>query len=341
MPATVQSAIDPIGWTSTLAGITSKKGTSGARDASAALVRVTPTTAEQTGALHKGSNMTERKSNLSPLPYLNPGFLKSPHARAIRILSEYLEPAERLRRERIRDTIVFFGSARSPSPEQAAQQQLEMDQRSHPEEIATERGSSPERAKTELKLAQYYRDAVELSRRLTEWSQSLTGNHDFIICSGGSGGMMEAANRGASLAGGKTIGFNIELPFEQNVNRYVPKNLVFTFHYFFMRKFWFIYLAKALVIFPGGFGTLDEFFEVLTLIQTRKPRKTMPVVLYGSEYWDDVINFDALARWGTVSSEELQIFHKSDSVNDAYEYLTGILEKLYAAPKGLEQVKLT
>ena len=153
--------------------------------------------------------------------------------------------------------------------------------------------------------------------------------------------MMEAANRGASLAGGKTIGFNIQLPFEQYVNRYIPKNLVFTFHYFFMRKFWFIYLAKALVIFPGGFGTLDEFFEVLTLIQTRKPRKTMPVVLYGNEYWDDVINFDALARWGTVSPEELQIFHKSDSVNDSYEYLTGILENLYAAPKGLEQIKLT
>jgi predicted Rossmann-fold nucleotide-binding protein len=115
--------------------------------------------------------------------------------------------------------------------------------------------------------------------------------------------MMEADNRGASLSGGKTIGFNIELPFEQHVNRYVPKNLVFTFHYFFMRKFWFIYLAKALVIFPGGFGTLDEFFEVLTLIQTRKPRKRMPAVLYGNEYWDNVINFDSIARWGTVSSE--------------------------------------
>jgi uncharacterized protein (TIGR00730 family) len=283
--------------------------------------------------------MTESKSSFSPLPFLNARFLKSPPARVIRILSEYLEPAERLRRERIRDTIVFFGSARSPSPEQATQHQ--MDHRIRAEGITTERGSSSERAKMDLKLAQYYQDAVELSRRLTEWSRSLTGNHDFIICSGGSGGMMEAANRGASLAGGKTIGFNIQLPFEQYVNRYVPKNLVFNFHYFFMRKFWFVYLAKALVIFPGGFGTLDEFFEVLTLIQTRKPRKTMPVVLYGNEYWNDVINFDALVRWGTVSSEELQIFHKSDSVEDSYEYLTGILEKLYTAPKGLEEVKLT
>ena len=153
--------------------------------------------------------------------------------------------------------------------------------------------------------------------------------------------MMEAANRGASLAGGKTVGFNIQLPLEQDVNRYVPPELVFNFHYFFMRKFWFVYLAKALVIFPGGYGTLDEFFEVLTLIQTAKPRKVMPVVLFGTEYWDEVLNFDAMVRWGTASPKDLGIFHKTDSVDDAYRYLTGKLEGLYTTPEGLDQIKLT
>ena len=152
---------------------------------------------------------------------------------------------------------------------------------------------------------------------------------------------MEAANRGASLAGGKTIGMNIELPLEQSVNSYVPPELVFNFHYFFMRKFWFVYLAKALVVFPGGFGTIDEFFEVLTLIQTSKPSKVMPVVLYGNEYWDEVINFDALIRWGTISAKDIQIFHKTDSVDDAYKYVTSKLEELYTTPAGLDQVKLT
>jgi len=152
---------------------------------------------------------------------------------------------------------------------------------------------------------------------------------------------MEAANRGATLARGKTIGLNIQLPEEQAVNSYVPHELAFNFHYFFMRKFWFVYLAKALVIFPGGFGTMDEFFEVLTLIQTKKPRKTMPVVLFGNEYWDDVIDFNAFVRWGTVSAEELRVFYKTDSVDDAYKYLVEKLEGLYTTPEGLEQTKLT
>ena len=286
--------------------------------------------------------MAENKSEISRLSFLNTEFLKSPAARTIRILSEYLEPAERLRRARIRDTIAFFGSARSSSPEQAAQQLAEVNEQiARAGSVSAELSEARTRAETAVRLARYYRDAVDLSRRLTEWSKSLTGNYDFIICSGGSGGMMEAANRGASLAGGKTIGFNIQLPHEQAVNSYVPRELVFNFYYFFMRKFWFLYLAKALVIFPGGFGTMDEFFEVLTLIQTKKPRKTMPVVLFGNEYWDEVINFDAFVRWGTVSAEELQVFYKTDSVDDAYKYLTGKLEGLYTTPEGLEQIKLT
>jgi uncharacterized protein (TIGR00730 family) len=287
--------------------------------------------------------MSEKaKTEFPPLSYLNFDFLNSPTARILRILSEYLEPAERLRRLRVRDTIVFFGSARSPSPEQAAQKldeiRLQIDQAGSE---SVDLSAARKRAEAAVRLARYYQAAVELSRRLTEWSKSLTGNRDFIICSGGSGGMMEAANRGASLAGGKSLGLNIHLPEEQAVNPYVSPDMVFTFHYFFMRKFWFVYPAKALVIFPGGYGTMDELFEVLTLIQTRKPSKTMPVVLFGAEYWDDVIDFDAFVRWGTVSPAELETFYKTDSVDEAFTYLTSRLEELYMTPRGLNQVKLT
>jgi uncharacterized protein (TIGR00730 family) len=286
--------------------------------------------------------MANSKGGSSPLPFLNVGFLQSPAARPIRILSEYLEPAERLRRARVRDTIVFFGSARSRSPEEAAQQLAQVEAAvARVGAVSPELAEAKRQAQTAVKLGRYYQDAMDLARRLTEWSKSLTGHHDFIICSGGSGGMMEAANRGASLAGGKSIGFNIQLPHEQAVNRYVPPDLTFTFHYFFMRKFWFVYLAKALVIFPGGFGTLDEFFEVVTLIQTKKPRKAMPVVLFGTEYWNEVINFDALVRWGVINAEDLEIFYRTESVDDAYEYLTGKLGALYVTPEGLDQIKLT
>jgi uncharacterized protein (TIGR00730 family) len=284
----------------------------------------------------------KKEPQISPLPFLNPDFLKSPAARTIRILSEYLEPAERLRRAGVRDTIVFFGSARSLSPDQAAENLAKIN-----EQIAQMQSASPDlvrartQAETSIRLARYYQNAEDLARRLTEWSKSLSSNHDFIICSGGSGGMMEAANRGASLAGGKTIGFNIELPHEQAVNAYVPHELVFNFYYFFMRKFWFVYLAKALVIFPGGFGTMDELFEVLTLIQTRKPRKAMPVVLFGNEYWDDVIDFDAFVRWGTINATDLDIFYKTDSVDAAFTYVTSKLESIYMTPEGLDQIKLT
>ena len=278
----------------------------------------------------------------SPLAFQNANFLNSPGARPLRILAEYLEPAERLRRARIHDTIVFFGSARSLSPETAAQQLAQVNEQIEREgDVSGELNKARTRAESAVRLARYYQDAVELARRLTLWSKGLTGHRDFIICSGGSGGMMEAANRGAALAGGKTVGLNIQLPHEQGVNSYVDRDLVFNFHYFFMRKFWFVYLAKALVVLPGGFGTMDEFFEVLTLIQTKKPRKTMPVVLFGSQYWDEVLNFDAFVRWGTVTAEDLDIFHKTDSVDDAYAYLTAELGRLYSTPEGLDQIKLT
>ncbi|MFY9557897.1 MAG: LOG family protein, partial [Blastocatellia bacterium] len=230
--------------------------------------------------------------NSPPLSYLNPEFLKSQEARVIRILSEYLEPATRLRRHRIRDTIVFFGSARSVPPEQAARELELVKEGLEPgEETSIEVQAKLAHAEQSIKLARYYNDAMELARRVTEWSKGLTGSHHFIVCSGGSRGMMEAANRGASLARGQTIGLNIQLPLEQEVNQFVSRELIFNFHYFFMRKFWFVYPAKALVVFPGGFGTMDELFEVLTLIQTKKPNKTMPVILFGSEFWDEIINF--------------------------------------------------
>jgi uncharacterized protein (TIGR00730 family) len=280
--------------------------------------------------------------NIPPLPYLNPEFWKSAEARPLRILSEYIEPAARLRQHRVRDTIVFFGSARSVPPEQAAAE-LELVKQgiTSDNELTAEVNAKLAHAEQAIKLARYYNDAVELSRRVTEWSKGLTSHHHFIVCSGGSYGMMEAANRGASMARGQTIGLNIQLPLEQEVNQYVSRELVFNFHYFFMRKFWFVYPAKALVVFPGGFGTFDELFEVLTLIQTKKPSKTMPVILFGTEFWDEVINFDALVRWGVVSAQDLDIFHKTDSVDDAFEYLTSRLEELYLTPKGLEEVKLT
>jgi uncharacterized protein (TIGR00730 family) len=246
-----------------------------------------------------------------------------------------------MRRWRIRDTIVFFGSARSVAPEVAAARVEAVEDRIKQEGTSAELEAELEMTHMAARLSRYYADAVELARRVTEWSKGLTANRHFIICSGGSGGMMEAANRGASEARGKTIGLNIELPFEQLVNQYVSRELIFNFHYFFMRKFWFVYPAKALVVFPGGFGTMDEMFEVLTLIQTKMPRKQMPVVLFGTEFWDEVLNFEALARWGVISRSDLNIFHKTDSVEDAFKYLTGRLEEIYLSPKGLEEVKLT
>ncbi|MBO0862385.1 MAG: LOG family protein [Chloracidobacterium sp.] len=276
------------------------------------------------------------------LSFLNPEFVKSVAARPVRILSEYLEPAERMRRARIRDTIVFFGSARAPSTEEAERRMAGLRAEIEgAEEAPPDLKAELSRAEYDLRMSRYYGDAMELSRRLTEWTKSLTGNRHFIVCSGGSGGMMEAANRGAAMAGGKTVGLHIDLRTEEIVNPYVTPHLVFRFHYFFMRKFWFVYLAKALVTFPGGFGTMDEFFEVLTLIQTKKPRKTMPIVLFGAEFWNEIVNFDALLKWGMISPEDLHLFLMTDSVDEAFNYLTGRLEELYPSEQKLEEVKLT
>jgi uncharacterized protein (TIGR00730 family) len=243
--------------------------------------------------------MKEQHNRL--VAYKNDGFLDSPAARSLRILSEYLEPLDHFRREQIRDTIVFFGSAR-----------------------ITEDGP----------MGNYYRDARELARRLTEWSDNVTNSTSrFVICTGGGPGIMEAANRGASDAKGKTVGLNIGLPFEQLPNPYITPELSFEFHYFFMRKFWFAYLAKAMVVFPGGYGSLDELMEILTLVQTKKLNKKIIIVLYGSQFWKEVINFDALVRHGTISPDDLNLFEFADDVDTAQRILQEGLMKHHLQPE--------
>jgi uncharacterized protein (TIGR00730 family) len=267
-----------------------------------------------------------------PLAYLMPEFLESDEARPLRIMAEYLEPLRRFRAQGIQDTVVFFGSARTRSRESAQSAVAALE----PGVSAGERT----RAQRALAWSKYYEDARELSRRLTEWSLALaTEHHRFVVCSGGGPGIMEAANRGAHEAGGKTIGLNIRLPFEQGSNPYITRGLHFEFHYFFMRKFWFAYLAKALVVFPGGFGTLDELFEILTLVQTEKLSRQIDVVLYGSEYWDEVLRFGTLAEWGAIAEKDLALLHRCDSVDAAFATLTSHLLDKHLMPATAQEAQ--
>ncbi len=263
--------------------------------------------------------------------YKNIDFLKSSEARVIRVLAEFLEPTRRFRDQKIEDTIVFFGSARTKNLQEAEKDLKAVQDRLASSKAKTDPALQEEIdfAKNQVFISRYYDDAVELARRLTEWSKSLTSNHRFVICSGGGPGMMEAANKGAVEAGGKSIGLNISIPMEQYSNPYITPELNFEFHYFFIRKFWFIYLAKGLVIFPGGFGTLDELFEVLTLIQTEKVLKRMPIVIYGSEYWNQVINLEAMVKYGTISKADLDLVRFCDSVDEAFNYIKDELTELY------------
>ncbi len=255
--------------------------------------------------------------------YRDPEFMDDPDARPLRILAEYLGPAARFHAANIKDTIVFFGSARAKSLEEAREALKEVRSRGGA-------GLDLVRAEGAVKLAEYAMKARELARRLTGWSKGLGGKHRrFVVCSGGGPGIMEAANRGASEAKGETIGLNISLPMEQSGNPYITRRLSMEFHYFFMRKYWFLYLAKALVIFPGGFGTLDELMEVLTLVQTKKVTKPIPIVVFGTDYWNEVLDLEAMVRWGTIDPPDVDLVHKSDSVEDAFEFLTRKLAEFY------------
>jgi uncharacterized protein (TIGR00730 family) len=264
--------------------------------------------------------------------YKNLGFLNSPAARTIRILCEYEEPEKRFREQKVRDTIVFYGSARSRPPLVAAdmlahaQRELasaqDPAQKAHLENLVRA-------AERRVHLSQYYDQCVELARRLTQWDLERKGRRRYLVCTGGGPGMMEAANRGAAeVEGGRSVGLGISLPFEEKVNPFVSPDLGFEFHYFFMRKYWFMYLAKAFVLMPGGFGTMDELFEMLTLRQTGKVTKRLPTVLFGAQFWNEVLNFEALLNWGVISEKDLLLFHRTDSVDDAFEFITSQLEAI-------------
>ena len=272
-----------------------------------------------------------------PVAYLNQAFLDSAEARPIRILAEYLEPLRRFKEQKIQDTVVFFGSARVDSRERATRALRTL--RARGEQDADEQYRMElNKSRKALEWARYYEEARELARLITTWSRTLPDeNHRFVVTSGGGPGIMEAANRGAREAGGKTIGLNIRLPFEQGANPYITDGLHFEFHYFFMRKFWFAYLAKALVIFPGGFGTLDELFEILTLVQTDKLSKKIEVVLYGREYWDQVLDLKPMAEWGAIAEKDLELFSYADTPADAFELLQTHLIKHHLEPPTLQE----
>jgi uncharacterized protein (TIGR00730 family) len=298
------------------------------------------------------SDPTKLISSRSPLAYDNEFFLKGPDGRPLRILAEYAEPLARFRREKIQDTVVFFGSARFisldnanaearrltvPAPPPYGPAHSGIAQSNPTRTASTQSPSSPSgfaqqvseqhrkqayRAQRSVDMAQFYEDARRLAFLLTNWSRTLGGKrHRFVVTTGGGPGIMEAANRGASEAGGKTIGLNISLPSEQYPNPYITPELNFEFHYFFMRKLWFAYLAKALVVFPGGFGTLDELFEILTLAQTQKLAKKMTVLVYGSDYWHRVLNLEALADVGAIDAEDVNLFRFVDTPDEAFAVL--------------------
>jgi hypothetical protein len=287
----------------------------------------------------------------APLAYENSTFLNSADGRVIRIVSEYIEPLARFRREQIQDTVVFFGSARFRGREEAdhALELLENtgstrpapseEQPAKPVEIAAGRATilQLKRAVAAVEMARYYEDARRLAQLLTQWAKAIPSHkHRFVVTSGGGPGIMEAANRGAYEAGGKTIGMNIRLPFEQAPNPYITPALNFEFHYFFMRKLWFAYLSKALVVFPGGFGTLDEMFEILTLAQTRKMAKKITVLIYGQDYWKKVFNLEVLVDTGAISPKDIELFQYADSPEQAFELLKKGLTENYLAAEAVK-----
>jgi hypothetical protein len=274
--------------------------------------------------------MKARPKLKPPKAYKDLEFLNSPDARVIRMLSEFLEPQRRFRQQQIRDTVVFFGSARIRSHVETSKEYKEIKRK-------VEKMHRPDRkllaalrtAEVRMEMSKYYEDAVTLARLITRWGKTLPEKRRFVVCSGGGPGVMEAANKGAYLEHGKSIGLNISLPFEQYANPYISRNLTFEFHYFFMRKFWFAYLAKALVIMPGGFGTLDELMEILTLLQTDKIKKKVAVVIYGTEYWSKVFDLEHMVQQGMISKKDRELLHFFDEPHAAFAFLRDFLTKSY------------
>jgi uncharacterized protein (TIGR00730 family) len=282
------------------------------------------------------ANVNKPSALIPQLAYTDPRFLESADARALRILSEYLDPRAQLRRAGVRHTVVFFGSARICSRQVATQNLRELELR-RKEGPAVALQAELKRARMEVQISRYYEEARELSRRITEWSMKVNKSSRFlVVCSGGGPGIMEAANRGAKDAGGKSIGLNIKLPMEQQPNPYISPGLSMLFRYFFMRKLWFAQPAEALIVFPGGFGTMDEMFEFLTLVQTGKMGHSVSILFYGSKYWKRAINFDWLLEMGMISPEDLKLFRFVDSPGQAFEFLKDELGRRFRHRTALE-----
>ncbi len=266
----------------------------------------------------------EKSGKQAEKAYRNLEFMEGPDARPLRLLAEYLEPLERFEDSHIRDTVLVFGSARIKSREAA--EKAVADAKAGNGDVSL--------AERDLRMSRYYEDTRDLTFRLTDWSKQLDQTERrFVICTGGGPGIMEAANRGASEAKGVNIGLGISLPHEQENNPFITRRLDFQFHYFFMRKFWFLYMAKAVVLMPGGFGTLDELFESLTLVQTGKIRKSLPIILYGRDFWDRFLDFDVLVEYGTISPDDVDLLHKVDTVDEAFNIVTcKLLEEALGKP---------
>jgi uncharacterized protein (TIGR00730 family) len=274
-----------------------------------------------------------------PLAYLDPDFLESERARPLRILAEYLEPLGRFKAQDIQDTVVFFGSARIHS-RAAAERALQQVMRTAEGQVGAELDPNLIRIRKAVEWSRYYEEARELAKMLTEWTMALdTEHYRFVVTSGGGPGIMEAANRGAYEAGGKSIGLNIKLPFEQGANPYITDGLQFEFHYFFMRKFWFAYLAKSLVVFPGGFGTLDEMFEILTLMQTEKLEKQIQIILYGTDYWDQILKLEPMLEWGAIGDQDLLLLARANTPQEALDLLKAHLTEHHLAPATAQEMK--
>ncbi len=281
----------------------------------------------------------EKKRKRPEKAYKNLEFLNSPDARPIRILSEFIEPNVRLQKFKIHSTVVFFGSARV-RPHETAKKELKEIAADYESDPTPEKERLLSAARLRLRLSKYYEEATELARLITEWAKIPNSRRQKLyVCTGGGPGIMEAANKGAALAKGKSMGLNISLPHEQEPNPYISEELMFEFHYFFMRKFWLVYMAKALVIFPGGFGTLDEMTEVLTLLQTKKIHRPLPIIIFGQDYWKEIIDVEAMARWGTIAYEDLKMFQFVNTAEEAFKILKPYLESLDLKPSNIPSIK--